>query len=193
MRSQLGASQLLQEPATWSGTAVQLEHTESTQGGDGLGRGTSCRHHLPGLHFLPDSRWPRLFWKWQVLVHRVLGTGTGHSQEVTRRFRPCCFDTCHCAKVYTGDIFALTPVKISKDYVQKTHWIYFHNCSALSPRPWCPRKHYLQLSATENHKQGHSDYCLCNHIIVQTHWQLYWVILLWQRIKPYQGALWAWI
>lgn len=61
---------------TWSGTVVLLEHTEPTQGGDGLGRGTSWRHHLPGLQSLPDSRWSALF-----------GSGTlsssGSSESIT--------------------------------------------------------------------------------------------------------------
>lgn len=75
----------------------------------------------------PLSAWlplVRLVWKWHIKQLRFIwvhnkrpGTGTGHSQEVTRHFRPCCFDTCRGATVYASDIFALTSVQISQDNV----------------------------------------------------------------------------
>lgn len=102
---------------TWSGTEVLLEHTESTQGGDRIGWGTSWRHRLPAPPLFASLPLARLVRTRRIKQLEFTGlhnkhpeTGTGHSQEVTRRFRPCCSDTCCSVGVYAGDIFAPTPV-----------------------------------------------------------------------------------
>ena len=62
---------------------------------------------------------------YRSLESELSRTGRGQSQKVTRHFMSCCFDTCHCANVFSDNIVVSTQ-----------HWIYFIIAHpALPPRP----------------------------------------------------------
>lgn len=138
----LDASQLLQDTQSM----LREEHsfcssTQSSESEGGIRVRTNKLETPPARPLLPA--WlplARLVWKWHIKQLRFTrhhnkhpGTGTSHSQEVTRRFGPRCFGTCPCTQVCARDIFALTPFKVSQDYAKKTHRI-SRNCSPCSDR-----------------------------------------------------------